>query len=198
MKWKLPQEWEKLKQGIDCPICEDMHLEENRFSFKVIELQQGIVRLARNQYLPGYTVVIFRRHANELFELSVQELTEFWQDVSRVAKVLYDLYQPTKVNYLVFGHHCPHLHCHLVIHSYEDDPSKPVDWNEETVLLSPQQYQHIIAEMQKNYKRRSEKRPLCSLPSSRYLVAQLVGFESLKLVQITLSCGFVPDFICLF
>src|SRR5947209_15857259 len=31
----------------------------------------------------------------------------------------------------------------------------------------------------KNYKRRSEKRPLCSLPSSRYLVAQLVGSESL-------------------
>lgn len=149
MKWKLPHEWEKLKQGIDCPICEDMHLEENRFSFKVAELQQGIVRLARNQYLPGYTVVIFRRHANELFELSVQELTEFWQDVSRVAKVLYDLYQPTKVNYLVFGHHCPHLHCHLVVHSYEDDPGKPVDWNEATVHLSPQQYQHIIVEMQR-------------------------------------------------
>lgn len=96
MKWKSPHEWEKLKQGIDCSLCEDMHLEENRFSFKVAELQQGIVRLGRNQYLPGYTVVIFRRHANELFELSVQELTEFWQDVSRVAKVLYDLYQPTK------------------------------------------------------------------------------------------------------
>ena len=66
-----------------------MYLEENRFSFKVAELQQGIVRLARNQYLPGYTVVIFRRHANELFELSVQELTQFWQDVSRVAKVIF-------------------------------------------------------------------------------------------------------------
>jgi hypothetical protein len=36
-----------------------------------------------------------------------------------------------------------------VVHSYEDDPSKPVDWNEETVLLSPHQYQHLIAQMQR-------------------------------------------------
>jgi diadenosine tetraphosphate (Ap4A) HIT family hydrolase len=151
MKWKAPHEWEQLKQGIGCPICADMHLEENRFSFKVAELQQGIVRLARNQYLPGYTLVIFRRHANELFELSASELTEFWQDVSRTARVLYDLYHPTKVNYLVYGHHCPHLHCHLVVHSYEDDPSKPVNWNEETVLLSPQQYQHLITQMQRKF-----------------------------------------------
>jgi diadenosine tetraphosphate (Ap4A) HIT family hydrolase len=149
MKWKSPQEWEKLKQGIDCPICEDMHLEENRFSFKVTELQQGIVRLAKNQYMRGYTVVFFRWHANELFELSSQELAQFWQDISRVANVLYEMYQPTKVNYLVFGHHCPHVHCHLLVHSYEDDPSKPVDMNEETVLLSSQEYEQIIAQMRR-------------------------------------------------
>jgi diadenosine tetraphosphate (Ap4A) HIT family hydrolase len=134
----------------------DLKEQAGQKDYRIEELEVLLMRallrieeLERNQYLPGYTVVIFRRHANELFELIVQELTEFWQDVSRVAKVVYDLYQPTKVNYLVFGHHCPHLHCHLVIHSYEDDPSKPVDWNEETVLLSSQQYQHIIAEMQR-------------------------------------------------
>jgi hypothetical protein len=50
---------------------------------------------------------------------------------------------------LVYGHHCPHLHCHLLVHSYEDDPSKPVDMHAETVLLSPQSSQHLIAEMQR-------------------------------------------------
>lgn len=149
MQWKPPREWEQLRRGIDCPICEDMHWEENRFSFKVAELQQGIVRLAKNQYMRGYTVVMFRRHANELFELSAQELAEFWQDVARVAQVLYDLYQPTKVNYLVFGHHCPHLHCHLLVHSYKDDPSTPVDMHAETVLLAPKQYRDIIADMRR-------------------------------------------------
>jgi diadenosine tetraphosphate (Ap4A) HIT family hydrolase len=149
MKWKPPSEWEQLRQGIGCPICEDMHLEENRFSFKVAELRQGIVRLAKNQYMRGYTVVMLRRHVNELFELSAQELAEFWQDVARVARVLYDLYQPTKVNYLVFGHHCPHLHCHLLVHSYEDDPSTPVDMNAETVLLAPEQYRDIVADMRR-------------------------------------------------
>lgn len=89
----------------------------------------------------------FDGHTNELFELFSQELTQFWLDVSLVAKVLYNLYQPTKVNYLVFGHHCPHVHCHPLVHSYKDDPSKPVDMNEKTVLLSPQQYQHVIAQM---------------------------------------------------
>jgi diadenosine tetraphosphate (Ap4A) HIT family hydrolase len=65
-----------------------------------------------------------KRHACELFELGEQELLEFWQDVARVAKALDTVYQPTKINYCIFGHLCPHIHCHLLVHSFADDPEQ--------------------------------------------------------------------------
>ncbi len=146
-KWKSPEHWNNLRNGIDCPLCADMHLEENQFSFKVVDLQQSAVRLPKNQHLRGWTIVVFNRHANELFDLSDQELFEYWQDVAKVAKALHQLYQPTKINYCIFGHHIPHIHCHLLVHSYSDDPSKPVKMDEEEQFLSGDDYQTMIREL---------------------------------------------------
>lgn len=147
MKWKSSGEWERLKSGADCPMCQDISLPENPFSLKVVELRQSFVRLPRNQYMRGWTIVAFKRHACELFELNPKELLEFWQDVSQVAKALDGLYQPVKLNYCVFGHHCPHLHCHLLVHSYDDDPSKPIDMHEKQVLLPETEYVAMIEQL---------------------------------------------------
>ncbi len=129
-------------------MCADMGLAENPFSLKVSELQQSIVRLPKNQYLRGWTTVILKRHATELFELTPQELCEYWQDVARVAQALNVIYQPTKINYCIFGHHNPHLHCHLLVHSYADDASKPINMHEHEVVLSPGEYQAMIVQFQ--------------------------------------------------
>lgn len=145
--WKSPDEWSKLRAGIGCLICEDMDEDENRFSFKVAELQQSIIRLPKNQFLRGWTTVLLKRHANELFELSGQELSEYWQDIARVAKALDTIYQPTKINYCIFGHHSPHIHCHLLVHSYADDPNKPINMHEHELLLASNEYQAMIAQL---------------------------------------------------
>ncbi|HEX5417310.1 MAG TPA: HIT family protein, partial [Chloroflexota bacterium] len=139
--------WIKLKGGIDCPMCADIHLEENEFSFKVVELRTSYVRLPKNQYLRGWTIVALKRHASELFELSEAELLGFWQDVAQVAKALDRIYRPAKISYGVMGFRCPHLHCHLCVHSYADDPHKPIDMNEQTVLLADDEYAAMIAEL---------------------------------------------------
>ena len=89
----------------------------------------------------------FKRHACELFELTPQELAEFWQDVSEVAQALDAIYRPVKIDYGVFGHLCPHLHCHLLVHSYQDDPHKLIDMNEQTVLLTNGEYMSMINEL---------------------------------------------------
>lgn len=146
-RWMPPEKWEPLKAGVGCAMCADIHLPENEFSFLVAERRQTFVRLPRNQFMRGWTTVILKRHACELFELSPQELSEFWQDVSEVARVLQAVYRPVKINYCVFGHLCPHLHCHLLLHSYEDDPHKLIDMNEKTVSLTDGEYQTMIGEM---------------------------------------------------
>jgi diadenosine tetraphosphate (Ap4A) HIT family hydrolase len=147
MKWKPPEEWEKLKKGINCPMCADTSMDENQFNFLVKELKYSYVRLPKNQYTRGWTIVVLKHHASELFELSKEELGGFWEDVSHVAKALDTLYKPTKINYCVFGNHCPHIHCHLVMQTYDNDPSKAVKMDEQEEFLAPEEYQKMINDL---------------------------------------------------
>jgi ATP adenylyltransferase len=95
------------------------------------------VRLPKNQYQRGWTLVVLKRHAHELFELTEVELAAFWRDVARVAKALDYLYHPTKINYSVLGNLCPHVHCHLIPQTFDHDPHTPVNMNAQVVLLEP-------------------------------------------------------------
>ncbi len=147
MHWLPPEIWEPLKRGEHCPMCADMHLDENPHSYLVAELSQSFVRLPRNQYLRGWTIVACKRHVSELFELQPDELGAFWRDVTQVAQALERLYRPAKLNYGLFGNVCPHLHCHLLVQSYQDDPEKPINMHEQEVLLAAHEYQAMIQEL---------------------------------------------------
>lgn len=149
MKWKSPEDWAKLKAGIDCPLCQDGNMEENQHSYKVIELKQSFVRFNKNQYMPGWTTLILKRHATELFELTPEERAGFWDEVSLVAKALYEIYNPAKINYCIWGNFMPHLHCHLFTQTFDDDPGKPINQNEKEVLLSVKKYQSLIKDIKK-------------------------------------------------
>jgi len=139
-----PEQWARLKQGEDCGLCADIHLEVNEFSFLVAELEWSYVRLGRNQYRPGWTLVALKRHACELFELTDSESAGFWREVAAVARALDYLYQPAKMNYGVFGNLNPHIHCHLVPQFFADDPTLPLNMQAKEVRLEDQDYQRII------------------------------------------------------
>ncbi len=150
MKWAASVEaWQALKSGEGCAMCADIHLAANPHSFLVAELPQSVVRLPRNQYMYGWTVVASKRHVSELWELSDQELVAFWQDVTRVAHALDTLFQPAKINYGVFGNLCPHLHCHVLPRSYTDDPHQPIDMHEQQRLLSDKAYRVLIEDLRR-------------------------------------------------
>jgi diadenosine tetraphosphate (Ap4A) HIT family hydrolase len=127
-----------------CAMCADIHLDVNPFSFLVAELKRSNVRLARNQFRRGWTIVALRRHATELFDLAPDELAEFWHEVALVARALSTMYRPVKINYAVLGNRCPHVHCHLVLHFQDDDPEQGLNMNEREVLLSPSEYERIV------------------------------------------------------
>ena len=86
--WGSVEAWTQLKAGVDCSMCADIHLDENEFSYKVAEFRHTLVRLPKNQYVRGWTIVVLKRHASELFELKDAELSAFWRDVSSVARAL--------------------------------------------------------------------------------------------------------------
>lgn len=147
VEWKSPAEWSRLKAGVDCGFCADIHLDVNAFSYKVAEFEHSIVRFPKNQYVRGWTIVALKRHANELFELTDSELLAFWRDVANVALALERVYTPAKINYAVYGNLCPHIHCHLVVQTFASDPTKPLNMNEREVFLSEDEYRQAIQEL---------------------------------------------------
>src|SRR3954451_13033010 len=138
--WSDPIGWQRLRAGDDCPMCLDGNLESNAFSLRVAEMDWSVMRLARNQWCRGWSLVILKSHACELFELSDAELCGFWRDVSRAAQALQSVFQPVKMNYAVYGNLNPHIHCHLVPRYASDDPRAPLEMGAGEVLLAEQDY----------------------------------------------------------
>ena len=103
MAWNNPDAWTRLIDGSTCPICADAHLANNEFSVLIAELRQSYARFAHNQYRRGYSVVILKRHANELFELAEAELADYWRDVADTAAALQRVFAAVKINYAVLG-----------------------------------------------------------------------------------------------
>ena len=149
MSWKNQKKWQDMIKGNNCPFCNDIHLDVNEFSFKVIELNNSFVRLPKNQYWKGWTIVALKRHATELFELSDIELSEFWKEVSLAAKAVKEVFKPIKINYAIHGNLCPHIHCHIFPQQLKNDPHAPIKPDGKEILLSEEEYRIIIASLRK-------------------------------------------------
>lgn len=70
--------------------------------------------LHEDQFFPGWTVVVFKRHATELFHLAPTERIQLMEEVNRVAKTLAQLYDARKINYELLGNQLPHIHWHVI------------------------------------------------------------------------------------
>jgi diadenosine tetraphosphate (Ap4A) HIT family hydrolase len=128
-------------------MCADAHLATNPHSQLIAELRQSYARLAHNQHRRGYSVVILKRHANELYQLSDVELAGFWRDVADTAAALQRVFGAVKINYAVLGNLCPHVHCHLVPLYAADAPPPVLDWADGEVFLSDDEGADLIASL---------------------------------------------------
>jgi diadenosine tetraphosphate (Ap4A) HIT family hydrolase len=91
-------------------------------SHRIADLGIAVASLNEDQFFPGWTFVVLKRHATELYELSAAERHELVDTVARVARALGDEYGAVKVNYELLGNQLPHIHWH-VIPRRADDPS---------------------------------------------------------------------------
>jgi diadenosine tetraphosphate (Ap4A) HIT family hydrolase len=80
----------------------------------VTDLEASRVFLHEDQFFPGYVLLVLRRHAAELYELSAPERGTLIEEVSRVAEALARVFRPVKMNYELLGNQVPHIHWHLV------------------------------------------------------------------------------------
>lgn len=83
--------------------------------------------LHEDQFFPGWTLLVLKRHATELYELDAAERAALVEAVAAVARALAEVYEAVKINYELLGNQVPHIHWHLIPRRADDPiPRQPV------------------------------------------------------------------------
>lgn len=107
-----------------CTACQGTWPRADHF---IADLGLSQAYLHEDQFFPGWTVVVFRRHATELFQLAPTERMQLMEEVTLVAKTLAQAYDARKINYELLGNQLPHIHWHLIPRLATDPaPLEPV------------------------------------------------------------------------
>ena len=119
---------------------------------KVRDLPASIAVLAPDQYYKGYTMVVSRTHAVELYELPERQSTQYYQDMVAVARAIAAAFKPRKMNYEALGNTVGHLHWHLFPrYEWDPHPKRPI-WETTHPLRLPDagEYADIIASIRRH------------------------------------------------
>lgn len=127
----------------DCQMCRRWETDSD---LRIIELPNSYVILNRDQFFPGYTLLFTKIHATELFHLDRDVRSALMEEVSLVAKALYTVFTPAKINYELLGNMVPHIHWHIVPRFSSDVLWPRPIWSEahEELILSPDDYRQRI------------------------------------------------------
>jgi diadenosine tetraphosphate (Ap4A) HIT family hydrolase len=89
---------------------------------------------------------VSKRHVVEPFELPAPEQAAFWREAMVAARVLCDLFEPTKMNYEIHGNTIPHLHLHL-FPRFAGDPyvGGPIDMRRASFARTPEDLEQLRA-----------------------------------------------------
>jgi len=107
-----------------CKACSGSWPNRDHF---IADLGLSNAYLHDDQFFPGWTVVVFKRHATELFQLAPTERFQLIEEVNLVAKSLAETFDARKMNYELLGNQLPHIHWHLIPRRADDPaPLEPV------------------------------------------------------------------------
>ena len=117
--------------ALACVFCSG---ERPAADHRIMDLGATTAYVHDDQFFPGWTVLVLKRHATELFELAPDERALMMDDVARVAAGLHALYRPRKINYECLGNQVPHVHWHIVPRLADDPAPRDAVW---TVAHTP-------------------------------------------------------------
>ena len=135
-----------------CKACSGAWPRQDHF---IADLQSGKAYLHDDQFFPGWTVLVLRRHATELFQLTPPERSQLIEDVNRIATTLSEVYQAKKINYELLGNQLPHIHWHIIPRAASDPaPLEPV-WRvpHDPVLLTGSTLQETLHRIAQQFHR---------------------------------------------
>jgi diadenosine tetraphosphate (Ap4A) HIT family hydrolase len=147
-KWMPREQWDALVRGEGCPLCIEATTEVpmTEEGYIVADLAMSRLRLSVHQSLPGYCVLLCKKHVREPYELSPEEQRRFFADLMQVGRALEQTFNAVKMNFELLGNAVPHLHCHIKPRYYGDPaPGRPIWPDQQPLLLTPEEYRERVA-----------------------------------------------------
>jgi len=97
-----------------CLICERIEwIKQDKNPYFIKELETGFAVLSDHQYFKGYCLLLCKQHKRELHELDEQFKLKFLEEMSILAKAVFDAFEPNKLNYELLGNTDQHMHWHI-------------------------------------------------------------------------------------
>ena len=88
----------------ECDVCARLRLTERGENPNLVaELSTGYVVLGDDQYIRGYTVLICKHHATELFDLEPDFRAKFLEEMVLTAQAVANVFQAEKMHYELLG-----------------------------------------------------------------------------------------------
>lgn len=115
------------KSAVTDPNCKACQRAWPRADHFIADLGLSKAYLHEDQFFPGWTVMVFQRHATELFQLAPTERFQLMEEVNLVARAVARVYEARKINYELLGNQLPHIHWHIIPRLSNDPaPLEPV------------------------------------------------------------------------
>ncbi len=111
-------------ERLSCKICENAWPQKDHF---IGDLGLAWAYLFEDQFFAGWTVLIFKDHRTELFQLTQKERGALMEEVSWAGEALTKIFDVRKINSELLGNQVPHIHWHVIPRLISDpDQLNPV------------------------------------------------------------------------
>ncbi|MFT3917848.1 HIT family protein [Cloacibacterium sp.] len=108
-------------------------------SYKIAEDEKHLAFLDAMPLVEGHTLVIPKKEIDLIFDLESEEFKNLWAFAQQVAKKVGSAIPCLRVGIAVVGIEVPHAHIHLV----PMNSMKDLNFGNERLKLSPEQYKEI-------------------------------------------------------
>jgi diadenosine tetraphosphate (Ap4A) HIT family hydrolase len=114
----------------------------------VADLLASTVFLYRDQFYKGRLLVVYRTHAENFLDLTVDAQSELYRDAILAANVLNAIFKPDLINFAMFGNVIRHTHWHVIPRYRNEKQWGQPPWpHERTFFKQDSDYRGIAAQI---------------------------------------------------
>jgi diadenosine tetraphosphate (Ap4A) HIT family hydrolase len=130
--------------GETCPACSKQWPAESQ---RIVDCGSSVAYLHDDQFFPGWTFLVLKRHATELWQLDPAARATLTEEVTRVARAVATAFGAVKMNYELLGNQIAHIHWHLIPRGADDPAPRLPVWTvtHEPRRLPPAEFDARIA-----------------------------------------------------